>query len=148
VTTSCIVALAVFLAACRTEPIDFSRADCMNRERDTHYYPVGPLGITSRHYDEDAMMRHWFSRYLASMNEPTLSCGRVKEASYRFLWLRSFQHPVAIRVVYDAGIATLTAVELDGAGGYTPGSEIRRITRRLAGKELSRFTSSRTKCLS
>jgi hypothetical protein len=131
------LALAVLLAACRTEQIDFSRADCMNEGGDAHYYPTGLLGTSRHDYDEDAVIRRWFSSYLLSMKEPTLSCRQAADASYRFLWLRSFNHPIVVRVVYDADIANLNAVELDGAGGHTPGSEIRRVTRRLSAEESS-----------
>jgi len=93
--------------------------------------------MSRRDYDEDAFVRHWFSSYLLSMKEPTLSCGQATGASYRFLWLRSFHHPIVVRVVYEADIASLTAVELDGAGGRIPGVEIRRVARWLSAEESS-----------
>jgi hypothetical protein len=42
--------------------------------------------------------------------------------SYRFLWLRTFHHPVAIRLDLKAdGTGVLTTKVSNGAGGYDPG---------------------------
>lgn len=54
---------------------------------------------------------------------------------YRFLWLRTFHHPVVVRVEKRKDGMHLFAVELDGAGGYEPGSESRRIERVLSVRE-------------
>jgi hypothetical protein len=56
------------------------------------------------------------------MREPSLSCGvAVADEAYRFTWLRTFHHPVAIRVSRFGGGSTLSTVVLSGAGGYEPG---------------------------
>lgn len=59
------------------------------------------------------------------MGEPIL---RVEPGvrTYRFTWLRTDHHPVSIRIACANGKAHLVAVELDGAGGYGPGSIFRR----------------------
>ncbi|ALN56216.1 hypothetical protein GLE_0858 [Lysobacter enzymogenes] len=71
---------------------------------------------------DDAHSRRWYSRHLAAAAEPSLSCGGSARG-YRFTWLRSFHHPVIVRVSAQAGVE---AVELDGAGGYEPGAVLRR----------------------
>ena len=43
---------------------------------------------------------------------------------YRFLWLPTFQRPIAIRIQRDSSQATLRVVRLSGAGGYEPGHMI------------------------
>jgi hypothetical protein len=50
---------------------------------------------------------------------------------YRFLWLRTWGRPIAVRVEKVGDAATLIATELDGWGGYNPGKVARRIERRL-----------------
>jgi hypothetical protein len=67
------------------------------------------------------------------MEEPSLSCG-VLEATetYRFLWLRTFHNPVAVRVFRRGDSYGLEAVILDGSGGYDPGHVSRRVTKALS----------------
>jgi hypothetical protein len=65
------------------------------------------------------------------MSEPSLSCDRTGAETYRFLWLRTWGHPIAVRI---AGLSTgglISAVELDGAGGYGPGTILRTVNRPL-----------------
>jgi len=67
------------------------------------------------------------------MSEPSLSCGpNSAHDIYRFTWLRTFHHPIAVRVTYSDGGPLLEAVELDGAGGYTPGKVIHHISKSLS----------------
>lgn len=40
---------------------------------------------------------------------------------YRFLWLRSFHRPVALRLQNAGGQKTLVVRQLNGKGGYEPG---------------------------
>ena len=40
---------------------------------------------------------------------------------YRLIWLRAFHSPISIRIGRVGAAATITAVELKGAGGYGPG---------------------------
>ncbi len=56
------------------------------------------------------------------MGEPALSQldDQVAEA-YRFLWLRTFHQPVALRLQSTGGLKTLVVKQLSGAGGYQPG---------------------------
>jgi len=58
------------------------------------------------------------------MHEPSLSEG-AKDPSlvaYRFLWLRSFHHPIAVRLtIRTDGTGTLIGKVTSGAGGYPAG---------------------------
>ncbi|WP_162914546.1 hypothetical protein [Desertibaculum subflavum] len=78
--------------------------------------------------DLDEFERKWFSEHLRAMEAPTLSCGRddVALETYRFLWLRTFHHPISVHVRRTASGVTVDAVELSGAGGYEPGSISKR----------------------
>jgi hypothetical protein len=67
------------------------------------------------------------------MEEPSLSCGPLQETeAYRFLWLRTFHNPIAVRVFRRGQDHRLEAVVLDGSGGYEPGKVSRRITKELS----------------
>ena len=78
----------------------------------------------------------WYGRHLTAMGERAL-CPSASATSYRFLWLRTFHHPVAIRVDRTDTGSFLTAHELSGAGGYKPGSLIRTQARALSDSEWS-----------
>jgi len=80
----------------------------------------------------DAHVRQWYAPHLRVMGEPSLSCGATSEAEvYRFLWLRTFHRPIAVRVARDAQGARLVAVELSGAGGYAPGAIVSKVEKSL-----------------
>jgi hypothetical protein len=86
------------------------------------HFPVGTLDPGSA--SSDSARNAWYSGQLRAMDEPAL--GPTENPVYRFTWLRTFHHPVAVRVNAEAGRFRLTAVELDGAGGYKPGNVLRR----------------------
>ncbi|MGH8027727.1 MAG: hypothetical protein ACREO0_13480, partial [Pseudoxanthomonas sp.] len=87
------------------------------------YFPRGMLDAGSKRSDES--QNNWYSSQLGAMDEPVLKAGAGARA-YRFTWLRTFHHPIAVRITYENSTANLMAVELDGAGGYSPGSVLRR----------------------
>ena len=77
---------------------------------DPHYYPSD--------------VSSWASDHLKAMREPSLF--RPERADdreeYRFLWLRTFHKPIAVRIWADAASAQMRVVRLSGAGGYDPGT--------------------------
>lgn len=87
------------------------------------YFPTGALDPNSPGSDDFA--NRWYSEQLEAMSEPVLKPVASSRA-YRFTWLRTFNHPVAIRIVIAKGRCVLHATELDGAGGYAPGKIYRR----------------------
>jgi hypothetical protein len=92
------------------------------------YFPKGRFG------ESDELTQHWYGKHLASMKEPSLSCSRpATSEAYRFVWLRSFHEPWAIRVERTATGAHLFAVETDGRGGYGAGRPSDTIARALDG---------------
>ena len=80
----------------------------------------------------------WYSKQLAAMGESTLPRGSAE--SYRFLWLRSFHHPVAVRMSRLGSRCVLLAKELDGAGGYEPGRLVKRLARTLSDEDCNSLT--------
>src|SRR5215204_1130025 len=65
--------------------------------------------------------RDWYSNHLRAMEEVALTSLLDEDESYRFLWLRSFHHPITIHV-WRTGVDQFIVVkEVSGAGGYKPG---------------------------
>src|SRR4051794_15824346 len=65
-----------------------------------------------------------FSRHLRAMNEPSLWGASQRDkrvAAYRFLWLPTWERPIAVRIERTGNGATVRLLQLDGAGGYDPG---------------------------
>ena len=82
-----------------------------------------PGEIDSGRTQVDQFVRSWYSKHLLAMNEPSLLPVPDKTGeTYRFLWLRTFHHPIAVRLELIGDNPSLHRVELDGAGGYEPGS--------------------------
>jgi len=73
--------------------------------------PYFPSGLTDPRYSD----------ILRRMAEPSLYKSAPREQAYRFLWLRTFDNPVAVRIQKERQGATLRAVRLNGASGYEIG---------------------------
>ena len=58
-----------------------------------------PNGVLSDYDRVDTFKARWYSDQLRALDEPSLSEEAKNPAlqSYRFVWLRSFHHPVAVR---------------------------------------------------
>jgi len=83
-----------------------------------------PKGTFAEGPDDGDFLAGWYSAQLRAMGEPSLSVGNpsVGLTAYRFIWLRTFHHPIVARfVLADSGTGTLRLKMTDGAGGYSPG---------------------------
>ncbi len=89
------------------------------------YFPPGVLGTTPQEHDFKAS---WYAKQLKALHEPSLwelSQDPMAEA-YRFLWLRTLDHPIAVRLVLRAsGSGRMHFRMTSGQGGYEPGRIIR-----------------------
>ena len=87
------------------------------------YFPDHILEQGSKTNDFDV---NWYSGQLKALKEPSLwqmSKESQTEQAYRFLWLRSFHHPIVVRLDVQAnGTGILTTKVASGAGGYPPGT--------------------------
>ena len=100
--------------------------------------PFAPLAVSL-----DQFKRQWYSKHLRAMSEPSLSCGpNNDEETYRFLWLRTFHHPIAVRIARSEKGVQLAAVELSGAGGYEPGSILKQIHKSLSSDQWQTLISA------
>lgn len=78
----------------------------------------------------DRFRSEWYGKHLAAMEEPSLYEQSAHGGSaLRFLWLRTFDHPIAVRLQRDTTAPTLVAIRLSGEGGYEPGHVALRIER-------------------
>lgn len=142
--------LVLLLAGCASAPQN-PDLSCEAAGPNTFYFPAGTFfdpgfeefgsGDTRGGWESDAFSREWYSAHLQAMREPSLSCGQMAASeSYRFLWLRTFHEPIAVRVSHTGERYTLDAVILDGAGGYDPGRIARRVHRDLTLADWMRVT--------
>jgi hypothetical protein len=84
---------------------------------------------------------HWYPKYLEVMREPSLFQQPTNNSveQYRFLWLRTFHRPIAVRIWKDGSEAELRVVRLSGAGGYDPGHIERDDSFSITDKQWSHF---------
>jgi hypothetical protein len=83
----------------------------------------------------------YYSPHLSAMHEPPLSSVEFAEAEvYRFLWLRAFDCPMAVRVQKRDGEFLLCLKQLDGKGGYEPGKLVVNATRPITAIEWTNLT--------
>jgi len=77
----------------------------------------------------------WYSKHLVSLKEPSLwelSRQDPKVETYRFLWLRTFDRPISIRISVDSrGAVALTTKITNAQGGIEPGRLVQNRTKRL-----------------
>ena len=122
-TIACL-ALVTMLASNSAVARQGDRSSCPSRSSSDYYFATGDL--EPRDALADLLSRNSYSAYLTAMKEPSLSCGHPGGPTYRFLLLGSFAHPIAVRVSGTEYGVSLVAVELDEAGGFSPGKLKRR----------------------
>ena len=115
-------------AACTAVPVPEAPAPRAERlEVDAPSAAYFAAGLLMPGYAEsDAFLRTWYAEQLAAMGESPLP--RLAQPAWRFLWLRTFDPAIAVRVESTSadGGARLVATWLSGMGGYEPGHVVRR----------------------
>jgi hypothetical protein len=109
----------------------------------TRYFPAGSFGAKA---SIEQLKTEWYSSKLAALHEASLwqvSQQQPSIETYRFLWLRTFHHPISVRVTVTAGgVGVLEARETNGYGGFPRSGElIRDDKRRLSTAEMDLFFS-------
>lgn len=92
------------------------------RAADEKFFPTGAFYQDNPKLD--SFVAKWYSEQLTALEEPSLFEAKrdLTVQSYRFLWLRTFHHPVAVRVlIHPDGSGTVVTKIADGAGGFKPG---------------------------
>jgi hypothetical protein len=103
------------------------------------YFPPGSLEDASR---IGPSLSETYSKHLLALQEPSLwSLSKNQdEQTYRFLWLRTFDQPVAVRIDVNAdGTSRLTIKMASGAGGYGTGKLVRSDTYTLTREKTTWF---------
>jgi hypothetical protein len=107
------------------------------------YFPPGILG---KGHQQDEFKNQWYSKHLKALREPSLweaSQLDFTTEAYRFLYLRSFHHPISVRlVVAQDKTATLVSKETNGKGGYEPGRQIRNRTIHMSQLQTESFLTA------
>lgn len=84
----------------------------------------------------------WYGKHLKAMNEKSLLDTSDENAEiYRFLWLRSFHHPIFVRIERNQNEIKLFTKELDGKGGYEPGKVLRSDETLIKQEDFCKFLS-------
>lgn len=74
----------------------------------------------------DNFMNDWYGGFLKALGEKSLLDAFDEAETYRFLWLRTFHHPIFVRAERKGNTIRLFSKESNGAGGYEPGKVIRK----------------------
>jgi len=104
----------------------------------TQYFPPHAFCRTG----ETEHCERWYVPHLRAMREPSLweLSKSAPAQSYRFLWLRTFHHPVSARLdIAGDGTAELVVKVLSGAGGYGPGHLIQNRKIRVEKESIEHF---------
>lgn len=107
--------------------------------------PYFPRGVLDSNAHGDSFRSEWYSKHLKALEEPSLLqiAKRSKAESYRFVWLRTFDHPVVVRVdIESSDSAELTTKVMSGAGGYEPGKLIENTSRPLMQQQTKKFLAT------
>jgi len=101
-----------------------------------------PKGVLSDYDRLDNTIARQYTDQLRGLDEPSL----LEEAknpsleSYRFVWLRTFHHPIAVRLdIMADGTGRLTTKIGSGAGGYEPGMLIENTSRSIEREQIKKF---------
>lgn len=107
-------------------------------DENPRYFPAGVFADAPR--DDGDLKDRWFAVQLRGLGEPSLLVDAPNsEPVYRFTWLRSFHHPVSVRMrVHADGGAALSVRMGDGEGGYAPGKLMVNSTREIQVREVRR----------
>lgn len=104
-----------------------------------------PQGIIDDKAQGDSFRSQWYSKHLKALEEPSLfqMAKTSKAEAYRFVWLRTFHHPVIVRVdIQPNGNGQLTTKVSSGAGGYEPGKLIENTSRPLTRPQVDKFLAT------
>jgi hypothetical protein len=103
------------------------------------YFPPGAL---SSRKQSDQFLCEWYTKQLQALDEPSIwELSKTQNTqTYRLLWLRTFHHPVVIRVeIYANGTSQRTTKMTSGAGGYAPGDMIQNDVATLTKDQTDKF---------
>lgn len=92
----------------------------------TGFFPKSPADFRDRNFDP--FQSEWYGKFLRALNQRSLLIETNDQAdfeTYRFIWLRTFDHPIIVQVSRYGRRFQMNSVESDGKGGYEPGKVLR-----------------------
>jgi len=92
--------------------------------------------------DPGQIVANWYSPVLCAMGEAPLALpDEIDSLRFRFLWIRSFDPPISVRIEKDGPRVVLYATQLESPReDYAPGSVTRRESRELSPREWENFS--------
>jgi hypothetical protein len=124
-----------------------------NESLNNYYFPLLKFSELSKNWKTDYKLNvllevnaakfslKWYSKHLEAMNEPIIYSNSCFERVYRFLWLRSFDDPITVRIQKTDGKVKLFWKRTGGSGGYDPGSLIVDKQKKLSIEKWNDFIS-------
>src|SRR5215467_6336125 len=103
---------------------------------------VGSALLASGQEKSQTTNNNYYEQQLRALKETSIGNLRSDGVtqSYRLLWLRTFHHPVVVRVdVLPDGSGRVRIKETSGQGGYAPGKLIKNDARKLTEQETQWF---------
>jgi hypothetical protein len=120
------VACVLLVVVPSTWPQNKSKAIPRNPpDTNPQYFPKGAFQDSSESGWFQGFKERWYAKHLRSMHEPSLFEASKNNSlvAYRFLWLRTFHSPIAIRLTIRIdGTGTLIGKMTNGKGGYNAGN--------------------------
>src|ERR1700719_2030044 len=106
------------------------------------YFPKSAFKDSSESGWFQGFKERWYAKHLMSMREPSLFEASKDNTvvAYRFLWLRTFHHPIAIRLTMRPdGTAALIGQVTNGQGGYKAGNLTLDESQELTNAQIEEF---------
>jgi hypothetical protein len=106
------------------------------------YFP--PLAFSDRP-DLHAFIENWYASHLQALGEAAIYHPTSKRHSevYRFLWLRTFHHPLIFRLDVAPDLTGIVSYkEAGGAGGYAPGDLVEEESKLVSQALVSEFSAA------
>jgi hypothetical protein len=106
------------------------------------YFPVRVFHDSSESGLFQGFKERWYAKHLRAMREPSLSETSTDSSiiAYRFLWLRTFHSPIAVRlIIHVDGTGTLIGKMTDGKGGYSAGNLTLNESHELTKEQMAEF---------
>ncbi len=101
-----------------------------------------PDKIFSEKDSSNSFVNKWYSKHLTALKEPSIYEQKNDEGVllFRFLWLRTFHHPISIRLeIQKDGTGLLFVKMTSGAGGYEPGKIKKSYNKKIDKEGVSKF---------